>query len=404
MDIKVKGISWVGNVYQKFETMCLEVEDVVCQETAKYVETQVKTVGSSVKKFYSEVLQDLLPPSPRSEESGFSLEQNAVFGTNVKPDILIEEESGNKDSDKGQEQIHEVENGKTSMMVSDNNPINTRLHPIELSDVTTSPGIKSQISLHGRVQKENHLLPSLSFNSDKAGDLRSHVVQPDNDEICGKFNSPTETDFTDPPLPDVLELDSAAGKGTSGASSPRNILIDRNIISSTSHKTIGTTFTERVFDSVCAAHSSSSFLSSLVLPVEAHECKAVENGLSAFNVTSNESNEKSVYSSGMDECKEIVELESVNMFETAKLEESCIVVDSKEIPFLTPRASKHRSYKKKIRDALAARARSAHKQEYEQLAIRHEDANNQPKTNSSSLSLLSRNLESRDDESEWELL
>ncbi|XP_043699130.1 uncharacterized protein LOC122649931 [Telopea speciosissima] len=63
MDSKRKGITWVGNLYQKFEAMCLEVEDIVCQETTKYVENQVQSVGVSVKKFYSELMEDFLPPS-----------------------------------------------------------------------------------------------------------------------------------------------------------------------------------------------------------------------------------------------------------------------------------------------------------------------------------------------------
>ncbi|KAL7161823.1 hypothetical protein ACSBR2_042319 [Camellia fascicularis] len=57
------GIAWVGNIYQKFEAMCLEVEEVMYQNTVKYVENQVQTVGVSVKKFYSDVVQDLVPPS-----------------------------------------------------------------------------------------------------------------------------------------------------------------------------------------------------------------------------------------------------------------------------------------------------------------------------------------------------
>ncbi|XP_022149683.1 uncharacterized protein LOC111018050 isoform X2 [Momordica charantia] len=64
----VKGIAWVGRLYQKFETMCLEVEDIICQDTVKYVENQVEVVGASVKKFYSEVVQDLLPPSALNDE------------------------------------------------------------------------------------------------------------------------------------------------------------------------------------------------------------------------------------------------------------------------------------------------------------------------------------------------
>lgn len=26
-----KGVTWVGNVYQKFEAMCLEVEEIIVQ-------------------------------------------------------------------------------------------------------------------------------------------------------------------------------------------------------------------------------------------------------------------------------------------------------------------------------------------------------------------------------------
>ncbi|CAA3017671.1 Hypothetical predicted protein [Olea europaea subsp. europaea] len=58
-----KGITWAENIYEKFEAMCLEVEEVMHQDTVKYVENQVEKVGISVKKFYAEIMQDLLPPS-----------------------------------------------------------------------------------------------------------------------------------------------------------------------------------------------------------------------------------------------------------------------------------------------------------------------------------------------------
>ncbi|BFG29091.1 hypothetical protein CerSpe_153650 [Prunus speciosa] len=63
MDLKkLKGMNWVGNIYQKFEAICQEVDDIVTQDTIKYVETQVQTVGKSVKKLCSDVVQDLIPP------------------------------------------------------------------------------------------------------------------------------------------------------------------------------------------------------------------------------------------------------------------------------------------------------------------------------------------------------
>ncbi|KAK4577757.1 hypothetical protein RGQ29_028036 [Quercus rubra] len=58
-----KGIKWVGNIYQKFEAMCLEVEEIMYQDTVKYVEDQVQNVGATVKRFYSDVVQDFTPPS-----------------------------------------------------------------------------------------------------------------------------------------------------------------------------------------------------------------------------------------------------------------------------------------------------------------------------------------------------
>lgn len=38
------------------------------QDTAKYVENQVEVVGASVKRFYSDVMQDFLPPSELNDE------------------------------------------------------------------------------------------------------------------------------------------------------------------------------------------------------------------------------------------------------------------------------------------------------------------------------------------------
>nr|XP_011460775.1 PREDICTED: uncharacterized protein LOC101314829 isoform X2 [Fragaria vesca subsp. vesca] len=58
MDLKFKGPNWVGNIYQKFEAICHEVDDIVKQDTFKYVENQMQSVGKNVKKLCS----DLLPP------------------------------------------------------------------------------------------------------------------------------------------------------------------------------------------------------------------------------------------------------------------------------------------------------------------------------------------------------
>ncbi|PON98411.1 hypothetical protein TorRG33x02_056450 [Trema orientale] len=62
-DSKSKGMNWAGNIYHKFEGIIPEVNDITIQDTFKYVENHVHTVGGSFKKFCSGVVQDFLPLS-----------------------------------------------------------------------------------------------------------------------------------------------------------------------------------------------------------------------------------------------------------------------------------------------------------------------------------------------------
>ncbi|XP_038898348.1 uncharacterized protein LOC120086024 isoform X2 [Benincasa hispida] len=62
MDLKHKGISWVGNMFQKFEAVCQEVDNIINQDKVKYVENQVSSASANVKRLYSDVVQGLLPP------------------------------------------------------------------------------------------------------------------------------------------------------------------------------------------------------------------------------------------------------------------------------------------------------------------------------------------------------
>ncbi|XP_058208633.1 uncharacterized protein LOC131321738 isoform X2 [Rhododendron vialii] len=89
--MEAKGITWVEDIYHKFEAMCLEVEEVVCEDTVKYVENQVQTVGATVKKFYSDVIQDLVPPLDLIElpSADLSLNQCGDFGVYKTPEASI---------------------------------------------------------------------------------------------------------------------------------------------------------------------------------------------------------------------------------------------------------------------------------------------------------------------------
>ncbi|KAJ4847167.1 hypothetical protein Tsubulata_009138 [Turnera subulata] len=83
-DLKSKGMNWVGNIYHKFETICHEVDSIVSQDTVKFVENQVQTVGVNMKKLYSNVIQDLMPPV-KSKAQVVALKTSDPRGTCFKP-------------------------------------------------------------------------------------------------------------------------------------------------------------------------------------------------------------------------------------------------------------------------------------------------------------------------------
>ncbi|GER53811.1 expansin-B10, partial [Striga asiatica] len=68
MDLKLKSKSWAGNIFHQFESICQDVDEFMTKDTVRFVEGQVQSVGVSVKKFYSNVVQDILPSSADSTE------------------------------------------------------------------------------------------------------------------------------------------------------------------------------------------------------------------------------------------------------------------------------------------------------------------------------------------------
>lgn len=89
-----KGISWVNNMYQKLESLCVEVEENIYEDTVKYVEGQVKTVGACVKKFYTDVVEDLLPPA---SQDPFSRENEKPKVEMTKDSIDVEHKLPSKE-------------------------------------------------------------------------------------------------------------------------------------------------------------------------------------------------------------------------------------------------------------------------------------------------------------------
>ncbi|GLU13793.1 hypothetical protein SLE2022_304040 [Rubroshorea leprosula] len=63
MDNGNKCITWAGNLYQKFETMCVEADGIICLEASACLQDTVQ----GVQKFFSAVMEDVLPSLPQGK-------------------------------------------------------------------------------------------------------------------------------------------------------------------------------------------------------------------------------------------------------------------------------------------------------------------------------------------------
>ncbi|XP_050370100.1 uncharacterized protein LOC126788172 [Argentina anserina] len=86
MDSKFKGPKWMGNIYQKFEAICQEVDDIVKQDTIKYVENQMQSVGKNVKKLCSDLLPPLGHPVKHVAED-VAIEKNTTSSTKTRKSL-----------------------------------------------------------------------------------------------------------------------------------------------------------------------------------------------------------------------------------------------------------------------------------------------------------------------------
>ncbi|KDP32510.1 hypothetical protein JCGZ_14713 [Jatropha curcas] len=116
------------------------------------------------------------------------------------------------------------------------------------------------------------------------------------------------------------------------------------------------------------SHSSNVLSSSISAPVASRDREVAETGSTCSNdVLSLESAGCSNYSSYI--CDDILDpvMETIDLFDKAKLEESRITVTNSMLYEVSRRTHKLRSYKKRIQDAFTSKKRLS--KEYEQLAI-----------------------------------
>ncbi|CAN7137368.1 unnamed protein product [Brassica rapa subsp. narinosa] len=333
-----KGITWVGNVYQKFEAMCLE-------DTAKYVENQVQTVGNSVKRFCSEVAQDLRPvDSPVS-----TLHEYAPVCSSFKK--------------KREEQ--DVTEGK-----KDGCAMELRGLDADDYDICTSPrqhgyGGPYRRTRLGRKQgfKKEVTRPYLLKDSTSLSMVHRTRVRND----VGTVKS------SDPPPPPP--------PGENGSDNQHGLTVVDSVRSQYSETKTKDEHGPEVANSVRSKDSVIQPSVPISLSSGSDDCREDEDRMKTS-------------SSSVSEHKP----EILQGLSGRSVEESCIIVDRDELHCVFPNKEendKHKPYKK-IRDAISSRMKQNREQEYKRLARQWytEDVENPKQIEEDQSS----------EESEWELL
>ncbi|KAM7503947.1 hypothetical protein LguiB_002851 [Lonicera macranthoides] len=417
MDLKFKGKTWAGNIFHKFEAMYEEVDDFVSQETVKYVENQVQTVGKSVQKFCSGVVQDLLPPfldPVKHEAQAMPQKQNDAIGTQTRSMIGFEEKSVDIDTKQSpmewdpfdfldpveqvispptQDPVNETnsevsseQDGEASLYNNDTDVELIAKEEQHLSEDLSTPEYKilSDASSFSESVEENYcdgILDKISSTRLLDGDgIRSSQKE---GELCttlgsSKFGSPVSTESYNvsensnanlPLKAEKISYDPNDGKGyfpdlsnalPSSESFPTvpcdTMVRDIGLAFSSSSFSLESNYTS-TNDEVAAALGSSGIK-------HEHCCKGaqLEAFISPLNI--GPLDDSRVYIA--DPC-----MKGIDFSDKVKLDDSCVIVDSESLCAASYRARKLTSYKKIIQDAFASRKRLT--KEYKQLAIWYGD-------------------------------
>lgn len=382
-----KGVTWVGNVYQKFEAMCLEVEEIIVQDTVKYVENQVQTVGASVKKFYADVVQDLRPP--------LSVDPIKVAAGPELPEEQYVSFCAFKGEKQGASEEVKVDNEKLSedsKSVTHKYSHAPNYHGLYVGDNTFQlssqiPDLYSRQYSHGIIRRKSNLgIKRISRKDTLVPSVTSEAV-------CCTEKDFSTTQATSCSLSETCNLKSKT-------SAPVSVEVSRcNPIEETSNEIENA--------SECSPAASNEISSPDMRPSgNSIGDKQLETGYFCSGRLSTEPNavdlcindgvvSEAGSSVDMDVQHDIlpdkvvlvsypdawtrdsikintaVEQGSENIQQHSKkqLEESCVVVSKDDIHHFPSKEGKRRPYKKKVHDALSLRMRLGRKKEYEELAV-----------------------------------
>ncbi|CAN8247575.1 unnamed protein product [Cochlearia groenlandica] len=378
-----KGITWVGNVYQKFEAMCLEVEEIIVQDTAKYVENQVHTVGNTVKKFCSDVVQDLLP-------------DDSVGSTKPLPVSILHEYAPVCSFKKKRESLNrktrDLKQEDVSEGKKDGCAMKFRGLDADDYDICTSPRQDSYGGPYRRIRparkqtfKKEELFqvtrPYINKDSSSLSMVHSTRVKDDVGTVSSSYSPPCEVERL---------ISKEECKKDDRTKTEHGLTVVNTVRSQDSEIKTKTEQCPKVDSSVRSQDTGVQTVAT-ILPAES-DGREEETNVDPIEATSSSVSEK--------------KLEILQQLSERSVEESCILVDRDESPCVFPEKkdnNKHKPYKK-IRDAISSRMKQNREKEYTRLARQWyaEDVENGRECGDDNPKPIDENISS--EESEWELL
>ncbi|KAF5742334.1 hypothetical protein HS088_TW09G00378 [Tripterygium wilfordii] len=96
-------IAWVDNLRQKFEDVCLEVDNIMWEEIIGVTENRLQSMGASVTKFFSDLVDDVMPQysavrEAEEEASDFSPVQKSGVVAYRKSEMSMDDGHSEKEA------------------------------------------------------------------------------------------------------------------------------------------------------------------------------------------------------------------------------------------------------------------------------------------------------------------
>lgn len=359
--------------------MCLEMEEAMYQDTVKYVENQVNTVGTNVKRFCSEVMQDVHPQC-------IDPVKVAAADLSLNPYAHYEIEKKLKANLKGSAR------GFSNKLNDDTQVIKGKNKSGGVYK-RQSVGIKEIV----RDSHPDNKSDAVCLASGNAIKLSSSA------EVRGDFEMASDHVTPTSPLASVKESDSgeAASKVCDHIIQANVPAVDTSINSEASVMTSFESDGKKKTDT-CTMELACNTRLEIGINFWNNELANEENNESHEEKSDNLSSAMSKYDNIESE------LEIVEKFDESQLEETCVLVEEDKI-HVPHGPVKQKSYKKKLREAFSTKKRLTRK-EYEQLGALYGDQQFNLETEEKVMPVLAMNsntkmLSANDHpESEWEIL